>query len=503
MSLQQLFHVLFVRQRTIVLVVFCAAFAAVALVTFTRQDEYDASATLFVGENRPVTTGATAVQLDEVLAQTYAELLDTGAVARDVARELPFAATADDLAGHFTFEVLTGTNLIEITATDEEPQRAAALANGYASGFVSRQATSAGEDSRETLERLADRIAELARDVSTLEAAGGQPGALAQAEVELAALRSSYETTQENVALEASTLSVSTKAVVPTAPARPRPRLMLAVGLILSALAAAGAGLLRNVFDKRMRDEAELTELLGLQVLARIPVRPETGSSQRFDESVQFLSANLALQHPEARVIAISSPVPSDGKTTVVVGLGRALARTGGGVVAVDCDLRRPRLATTLGRDGDRGVTNVLVGSSEPVGLVQQTGAPGLEVLPSGPLPPNPAVLLGTAAFGRMIERLRDSFDHVLVDTPPVTIGAETSDAASRVDGVVLVVDIARSNRDALLATRDQLARAGAHMLGVVLNRSGDGRSGSSYYGYYGDDASPGADGRSAVQAAG
>lgn len=502
MSLQHLFHVLFVRQRTIVLVVFCAAFAAVVLVTFTRQDEYDASATLFVGENRPVTTGATAVQLDEVLAQTYAELLDTGAVAREVARDLPFPATAEDLAGDFTFEVLTGTNLIEITATADDPQRAAALANGYANSFVRRQAASAGEDNRETIERLNGRIAVLAQEIAALGDGGSRPGAFAQAQVELDALQNSYEATQENVALQASTLAVSAEAIVPSAPARPRTKLMLAVGLILAALAAVGAGLLRNLFDKRLRDEAELIELLGLQILARIPIRPETGTVQNFDESLQFLSANLQLQHPEVRIIAVSSPVPSDGKTTVVVGLGRALARTGGEVVAVDCDLRRPRLASTLGRNADRGVTNVLVASAEPLELVLQTAEPGLGVLPTGPLPPNPAVLLGTATFGHMTERLRDNFDYVLVDTPPVTVGAETSDAASRVDGVVLVVDIAQSNRDALVATRDQLGRAGARMLGVVLNRSGDER-GSAYAGYYGEDTSPGADGRSAVRAAG
>lgn len=487
MSLQHLLHVLAVRQRNAVLLVFAATFAAVVLVTLTRQEEYDATATLFVGENRPVTTGANAVQLDEVLAQTYAELLDTGAVASDVARQLPFPATAEDLSGHFTFEVLTGTNLIEITATSEDPELAAVLANGYATGFVNRQARSAREDSRATLERLSEQMAEVADEIDQLQGAGR----LAQAEAKLAALQRSYETIQENVALQSSTLAVSTKAVIPTAPARPRTRLMLAMGFVLAIVAGVGAGLLRNTFDKRLRDEKELTDLLDAQVLARVPVRPETRSAQRFDESLQFLSANLQLLHPDARVIAVTSPVPSDGKTTIVAGLGRAFARTGGEVIALDCDLRRPRLAALMGRDASRGVTNVLVGSTDPLQLVQQTGSPGLEVLPSGPLPPNPAVLLGTSAFERMMAQLRDTVDYVLIDTPPVTVGAETSDAASRVDGVVIVVDLARSNRSALIATRDQLARAGARILGIVLNRSGDGRVDYAYYGYYGGEDDP------------
>lgn len=502
MTLQQLVHILFVRQRMVLIVVFVAALGAATAVTFTREDEYDASATLFVGENRPATTGVSAVQLDEVLAQTYAELLDTSAVARDVAHNLPVPGTTEDLAGVFDFEVLTGTNLIEITATDQDPQRAAFLANTYARTFLARVARSAREDSETTLSRLSERIGVLAPEIERLESTGESPGALARNKNELLALQETYGTTQESIALQSSTLAIATEALPPNQPARPRTKLYLAIGAVLAAIAAAGAALLRNAFDKRVRGEDELVELLGVPVLGRIPVRPQSGSHQRYDESLQFLSANLQL-HEESRdlrVLAVSSPIPADGKTTVVAGLGNAFSRTGAKVVVADCDLRKPRLAEVLGVPSYRGVTNVLVGSGDPLLLLQRSSSHGLDVLPAGPLPPNPAVLLGTPPFDEMLRRLRESTDYVLLDTPPVTVGAETSDAAFRADGVMLVVDLRRADRNALIATRDQLARSGARLLGIVINRVTESHGDYGYYGYRADDLEP-ATGRAASAA--
>lgn len=484
MTLPQLVDVLFHRQWRVLVGVFVAAVAAAALVTFTLADEYESAATLFVGENRPISAGANAVQLDEVLAQTYAELLSTSEVTRAVAGALPFPLEPGDIDDRMSFEVLTGTNLIEVRATGPAPERAQVLANTYAEVFVDRQRQRAQEDSRQTLARLQERIGEIAGEIDRREQQTGTASRLARLNSELQGLETSYQTTQENVALQANTIAVSTRAAEPASPARPRPRLYLAAATLIAAALAVGAALLRNAFDRRVRDEKELSELIDSPVLGRIPA---TGRSGRFEEAMQFLAANVGFARSEpTRSIAVTSPLPSDGKTTVAAGLGEALARTGAKVITVDCDLRRPRLSEELGVEAGQGLTNVLVGGLDPVKLLKPVGKPGLRTLPAGPLPPNPAVLLGTAAFGRMLERLEQEADYVILDLPPATVGAETLEAISAVDATLLVVELRRLRRDALATAREQIERAGVDLVGIVLNRVSDTVGEYSYYGYGG-----------------
>ena len=467
---------------------FLAAMLAGLLVIALLPREYEATATLFVGENRPISTGASAVQLDEVLARSYAELLGGPGVTRAVGEAVDPPVGSSELEEKVVFEVLTGTRLIEISVLDRDAERAQEIANTYAQTFVRTQRNAAAEAAADQIGELRERIEQLAGELQRIDATG-RPADAARREAvasELTAARDALGVAQESVALQGSNVSVASEAEVPGTPARPRTKLYIVLAALLAAVLAAAAGLLRNTFDKRLRDEDELAEIVDAPVLARIPVRRAAADRDGgVQEAFQFLRTNLRLG-AEARggLIAVTSAAPGEGKTTVVAGMARTLGAGGDRVVAVDCDLRRPMLAVALGVDGRTGVTNVLVGAHEPEELLRPGGMPDLRVLPGGPIAPNPAALVSTLVFRRMLDRLRDEGDYVLVDTPPIATVADASAITSVADAVILVVDLERTRRDMLIEARAQLRRSNTELIGIVLNRVPDLEEQYRAYGY-------------------
>ena len=488
MTLVQLRDVLLQRQRRTVVAVFLVAFVAGLIVIALLPKQYEATATLFVGENRPISTGASAVQLDEVLARSYAELLQSPSIAREVGEALDPPASVSDLEDSVSFEVLTGTRLIDIKTLDREPERAQEISNTYAQTFVARQHDAAQQAASGQMEELRTQIADLANELRQIDALArpsdaGKREAVAS---ELTAARDALSAAQESVALQGSNVSVASQAEVPSSAARPRTKLYAILAAVLALILAVLAGFLRHTFDKRLRDEKELVDLLGAPVLARIPL--QRGASERdavVQEAFQFLRTNLRLgTGGHGGVIAVTSSSPGEGKTTVVAGIGRALGTAGERVVAVDCDLRRPRLAAALGVDGRMGVTNVLVGSHEAVELLRPTEIPDLRVLPAGPSAPNPSALMATPTFPRMLARLHRDGEYVLVDTAPVASVADASAVTSAADVVIMVVDLETARRDMLVEAREQILRAGTPLMGIVINRDREALAQYADYGY-------------------
>jgi tyrosine-protein kinase len=487
MSLTNVVNILLFRQRRVFVAVFVGALAAAAVITFTRPNVYEASAILFVGENRPVAAGAEAVQLDEVLAESYAKLLDTRHVEELVAEALPFPFEAGELDDKMAFDVIPGTRLLRVTASDQDPMRAEVLANTYADTFVRDRLDTVQAATRDQVAQLNERIRELVDRIARLEAnpTPGSTASLEQARTELEAVRASYRTTSENAGLASTNVSVSSQAVAPSDPAQPRPKLYLAIGFVLALALATAAALARNAFDRRVHDVDELLEIVDAPVLTRVPRlgRSEAGE-QRFQESMRFLRVNLP-QAPDQTppVIAVTSAASADGKTTVVAGLASALAEVGRMVVAVDCDLRKPSLARKMGLHGTEGLTDVLL-QERPVAEALQEARERVLVLGSGPVPRNPSLLLTAPAFVTMVRELRGWADFVLIDCPPILAGAETAAVFRSVTGVIMVADVGRARRDLLRIALEQLGKSNAELFGLVLNRVDERLGGYAYYEY-------------------
>ncbi|MGD8861773.1 MAG: CpsD/CapB family tyrosine-protein kinase, partial [Myxococcales bacterium] len=188
----------------------------------------------------------------------------------------------------------------------------------------------------------------------------------------------------------------------------------------------------------------------------------------------------MAAEHPQ-RALVTTSASPKEGKSTVSVSLGISLAQSGKRVLLVDTDLRKPRLHKALGLSNARGVTTVLVGELELDQAITRTEVPGLELLPSGPIPPNPAELLHTPAFGKLVEELKRRYDLIIFDSPPLGVVTDAAVIAPQVDGVLMVVHSQKTTRDALRSSLRQLSDVGAQITGGVLN---DVDPTSRQYGY-------------------
>ncbi len=191
-------------------------------------------------------------------------------------------------------------------------------------------------------------------------------------------------------------------------------------------------------------------------------------------EAYRTLRTNLlfsSLDKP-LHTLLITSTAPDEGKTTTAANLAVTMAQAEQRVILVDCDLRRPGLHTLFQLPAEPGLTNVMLEQEDAPIPLHQTSVPGLLLLPSGPLPPRPADLLGSQRMERLIQRMREQADIILFDTPPVTAVTDAAVLSTRVDGVLLVLQAGKTRRDRAREARRLLEKVKAHIVGVVLNNA-------------------------------
>jgi capsular exopolysaccharide synthesis family protein len=458
-----------VLRRRYAVVVACAVIAAgVALgVSLAQPDRYEASADLLFAKDDLDRTlfGSTAEPSrdePERVAATNLEIASLDVIARSVRRRLGTPLSVEQLEDRIDVEPKGQADIVSITARAPTPERAAVIANAFADEVVS-------------FRRRADQ-AKVQRAIDALQSGsrGGRRArrsALASGVVPARRL----EQLRALKAVQTGDVTVVQRAVPPRHRSSPRPLRNALIGGFLGLVLGVLASLLMNRLDRRIRDDDEAVQLVGAPVLARVPVSRSSRSARyQVVEALQFLRANLELQDPrrERRVLAITSPAARDGKTAITAGLARALALSGHSVIAVDCDLRKPNLHEHLGTGRGDGLTNALFGAATPEELLQEP-QPGLRVLSAGDAALDPSmIVLALRRLPEVLDDLREAADYVLVDTPPVSAAADASTVAAAADGVLLVVDRGSARRDRLAATRDQLARANAAVLGIVLNRA-------------------------------
>ena len=186
------------------------------------------------------------------------------------------------------------------------------------------------------------------------------------------------------------------------------------------------------------------------------------------------------------KTLLITSSLPGEGKTTTAVNTAITLAQTGASVVIIDADMRRPRLRSIFDLPEREGLSSILSSETKPEDMlhaIHRDEATGLNALASGPIPPNPAELLGSEQMRKLIAVLSDSFTHIVIDSPPVSSFTDGVLIASMVDGVLLVVHGGKSSRGVVRRSRQLLTDVGAKIFGVVLNNV-SARSHDYYY-YY------------------
>lgn len=201
-------------------------------------------------------------------------------------------------------------------------------------------------------------------------------------------------------------------------------------------------------------------------------------------EAFRTLRTNLqftGLDKPVHSVL-ITSAGPGEGKTTVAANLAVAVAQSGRRVIVMGADLRKPTIHSALDVSNRVGVTNVLTGHIRWQEAIQETDTDGLHVLAAGPVPPNPAELLASQRMSDLLSELKEAYDIVIIDAPPVIAVTDAGVLSRVVDGVLMVVSVGITPRDVARVAKEQLQQVGARILGVVVNRLSEE---AGYYYYY------------------
>jgi len=281
------------------------------------------------------------------------------------------------------------------------------------------------------------------------------------------------------------------------------PRLSL-VGM-LCLLGGLGVGValvyVLDVLDDRFRSPEELQEQLRVPVLAmirqlslaktagleaiQVHVAPESVESEAF----RTLRTTLAFSGQDMERIAITSTEPGDGKTTVISNLAVSYAHAGKRTLLIDCDLRRPGLTKLFELRGSGGVSEILRDNEEIAAMcearVQATGIEGLDILPCGPKPSNPAELIGGSRLSDLLAWAESHYDQILVDCPPIMAASDAAVVGRLTDSLILVVQPEKNHRRLVLRAVNGLAAIGVQVGGIVANRINSDK-GTGYYGYGG-----------------
>lgn len=198
-----------------------------------------------------------------------------------------------------------------------------------------------------------------------------------------------------------------------------------------------------------------------------------TDPTSPVSEAYRTLRTNIlfaSLDNP-LKTLLITSTDPGEGKSTTLANLAVVMAQAGNRVIMVDCDLRRPSLHRIFGVRNSAGLTTMMVeGQAMSQPPLQDTGVPNLSIITSGPLPPNPSELLGSRRMAEVLAQLKSQADIILLDSPPIIAVADAAILASKVDGVILVVQAYKTKRDFARKAKAILEKANANLLGVVLN---------------------------------
>ena len=478
LDLQAVLNALRDRWKLIALVAVVAAGLALGA-SLLMPDRYDAEADLLFRQPDPAPNidpsepQPDRAEAPERIAATSLGLASLDKVSARVETKLDTDMSVEELRDSIKLEPQGQADIVTITASAETAEEAALIANTFAAEVVALRR----EDARAKIQRVIDAIDAKLAGLPPEEALAGE-------------LRRRTQQLSVEKGLETGEAEVAEKALPPLDKSAPKPLRNTLVALLLGLIVGIILAIVLKRLDRRVESEDEVSDMVGAPVIARIPVERSSGwERELFIESFQFLRANLQLRDPGARrrSIAITSALPGNGKSTVAARLSEAIALSGSEVIVVDCDLRRPSLHEYFGVDPREGVTTALIGRRDPVELLQPTRTPGVRVLPAGPVLALPAsVLAGSTGMAEILEQLSGEADYVIVDTSPVTIGADTSAIASVVDATVMVVDLNSASRDVLAAAIEQLRGARADIVGVVINRAEILLKDTAYQGYFG-----------------
>ncbi|MEF2978746.1 polysaccharide biosynthesis tyrosine autokinase [Subtercola sp. YIM 133946] len=447
-----------IRKGWIFIVVFAlVGLGAGAAYAATATRHYTATATMYVSvqaSDTPtpgeLTSGNTYAQAK---VKSYLDILTSASVLDSVISDLHLDMTAKQLASKISANSPTGTVIIELTATDNDPQTAANIANATADSFSTVV-------------------------VQSLEKPTSGGSSLVK-------------------------VAVIDPATPSSSPVSPDVPLSIALGFIVGLIFGVAAAFLRSTLDTRVHGNHDVTAVSDAPILGGISYDPDSAKHPLLvhtdprnprAEAFRALRTNLRFVNAgsDNHCFVVTSSIAGEGKSTTSANLALALAETGVRVVLVDGDLRKPKLAEYMGLEGAVGLTDVLIGSVALADVLQRWGNRELYVLPAGRIPPNPSELLGSQAMQDLLSALNEQVDYVIIDAPPLLPVTDGAVISSMTAGAIVVASSGKVKRTELARALNSLASIKSNVVGIVITMlpsKGPDSYNAERYGYYG--ASP------------
>jgi tyrosine-protein kinase Etk/Wzc len=310
-----------------------------------------------------------------------------------------------------------------------------------------------------------------------------------------------YEETRIQEAMNVGNVRIVEEATLPEKPIRPKKLQNMLVAIVVGLMAGVGAAMFLEYLDDSIQTTEDAEEAVQLTTLGIIPWlrakdaaqlitlhdprSPASESYRTLRTNIKFLSADNAL-----RTLTVTSAGPEEGKSTTIANLGVSFAQAGKKVLIVDTDMRKPTQHTIFELSNAEGLSSILAGDHSFTQAVKATPQEGLHVLTCGPLPPNPAELLDSQRMTNLIEEMKNLYDLVLFDAPPIIAVTDASILASRLDGLILLLGVNKVTRKAARHALQLLGRAKVKVHGMVVRGvrpDNDGYYYSYYHRYYGN----------------
>jgi len=455
---------------------------AVYLIERSKPKVYQSSTLVELQDVSAQPAGTTVGPIVTGNLDAVAQLVTTTSVA-DIAGGL-LHQSPDSLLRKVSASANQNTGFLTISAQDNDPRQAAAIANAFAAALAHRQANQATAEIDQQVLALQKQLGATPRS---------NPGTRVTLRQQIAQLQSLNGATGSGA-------SVIQAAAPSGTPIAPETRRAVELALVIALLLGIGAVLIAENADRRLRSPEDIENLTGWPLLAAIPpgaFLPVNVRDPHNEEAFEMLRGALTyfnVERPLASV-AIVSPQVSAGKTTVATGLALATARAGKTAILVDADLRRSQVSARLGIKADAGLGAVLAGERplEDVLLEHPVeGADGgkLLVVPAGTAPPNPAALLGSKQMRELVRKLEKRADLVIVDSVAALAVSDALPLLQEVSGSVVVVRMDRTSRAAVRRLQKMIVSAQGTVLGAVA--TGTGTLARAYGGYvYGYDGHP------------
>lgn len=443
MDLHQFNRVLRVRWKFIAMTLLLGSLASGAL-ALSKAPAYESTGRVFIVTPSGTGSAAFPTLLVTQRAKSYADLAKDPTLLQRVLARTGLAVSVPELGKRITASVLVETQIVKITATGPTPDEAKELADAEVQELLLLV---------KDLERPTDKA-----PAAVVARAAGEP-----------------------------TLELT--------PVGPPTWLTVALGIILSGLVGLMGAFLRDRLDLTVKARADAEDITGTAVVSALPLDSSVSKGRRSNvrpnsplaEAFRVLRANLRFADLDARgqMFLVTSPLANEGKTLTAINLAQSLAGTGKSVLLIDCDLRNPSVAPDLGLENSVGMLSVLLGHVTLSGAIQGHSS-GLDFLATGPIPPNPAEVLETDAVSNLLDTVRETYDMIVIDAPPILPVADTATLIRHVDGVLLLARFGQTRKDVLRLAAERVEGLGGRLYGVVLN--GIPRRGGGEYGYgYGD----------------